>query len=137
MTASGVCWRGATAVACSTRCLQCEKSSSGLNVGPGERSFVEYIGLQSTLEADDGREGAGVYFRCTMYDDASHTAENFWSYLRYTPSRSPTPRPSARGERQICMPEKIFVPPLRKRCVQNGLNLARAFTYLVYTLCGL
>ena len=50
-------------------------------MGPGERSFVEYIGLQSTLEADDGREGAGVYFRCTMYDDASHTAENFWSYV--------------------------------------------------------
>ena len=30
---------------------------SGLNVGPDERFFIEYIGRQSTSEADDGQRG--------------------------------------------------------------------------------
>ena len=33
------------------------EKSSGLNVGPDERFFIEYIGRQSTSEADDGRRG--------------------------------------------------------------------------------
>ena len=38
--------------ACSVREVR-----SGLNVGPGERFFIEYIGRQSTSEADDGQRG--------------------------------------------------------------------------------
>ena len=35
-------------------------------MGPGERFFIEYIGLQSTSEADDGREEGPSSFRTSV-----------------------------------------------------------------------
>ena len=39
------------------------------HVGPGERSFIEYIGLQSTLEADDGREEGRLFSAESVFLD--------------------------------------------------------------------
>ena len=43
-------------------------------MGPGERFFIEYIGLQSTSEADDGREEGPSSFRTSVSLD--HTQEH-------------------------------------------------------------
>ena len=48
-----------------------KEKSSGLNVGPGERFFIEYPGLQSTSEADDGRQG----FMGRVYQNQSRNEE--------------------------------------------------------------
>ena len=43
-------------------------------MGPGERFLNEYIGLQSTSEADDGREEGPSSFRTSVSLD--HTQEH-------------------------------------------------------------
>ena len=64
-------------------------------MGPDERFFIEYIGRQSTSEADDGRRGP--HEGCAENQSWDVTPEHAVNYQRYSSFQHTTLRSTVRA----------------------------------------